>query len=136
MVGDIDIVCPSCKVTGHVPIAFAGKDVRCKKCQTHFRVPTAGPPAAPVSPMPPGRTLGDSVELAPPPPDEEAHAQARFMARPFGQNRRPGRNRWRLALDEHEQIARHRLDLVGGADRKSLRAKRRDQRIVLPKYRG
>lgn len=84
---DIDILCPTCGATGHVPPTYAGKEVRCKKCQGHFQVPVpkAGGPTAP--PMAAGRTLGDSVELAPLAPEEEAHAQERFMARLFGENR-------------------------------------------------
>ncbi|MGE3819438.1 MAG: hypothetical protein AB7I30_08385 [Isosphaeraceae bacterium] len=87
MAGDIDILCPTCGASGHVPASYAGKEVRCKKCQGHFKIPIpqAGGPSAP--PMASGRTLGDSVELAPLPPEEAAHAQERFMARQFGENR-------------------------------------------------
>lgn len=87
MVADIDISCPVCKATGHVPGSFAGKEVRCKKCQSHFRIPVPQAGGPPSPPMAVGRTLGDSVELAPLPPDEAAHAQERFMARQFGENR-------------------------------------------------
>jgi hypothetical protein len=39
MSGVLQIICPTCGKTGNVPASFAGKDIHCKKCDSHFIVP-------------------------------------------------------------------------------------------------
>jgi hypothetical protein len=39
MSGVLQITCPRCGKTGDVPASFAGKDIHCKKCDSHFIVP-------------------------------------------------------------------------------------------------
>lgn len=39
----IPVTCPHCEKAMQVPAALAGKTIRCKDCQTAFKVPDAGP---------------------------------------------------------------------------------------------
>jgi hypothetical protein len=39
----VPVVCPNCHSTGQVPVNFAGHTIHCKKCDTHFTVPSSHP---------------------------------------------------------------------------------------------
>ena len=49
MSGPLHVTCPSCGKSGDVPASYAGKDIHCKKCDTHFIVPGAVQAPAPGS---------------------------------------------------------------------------------------
>jgi len=69
MADTIPVSCPSCAKGMKVPVAMAGKKIRCKECQTVFAVPTVGgaKPAmakpATAKPAPP-KPAGDTFKLA------------------------------------------------------------------------
>ena len=97
---DLTVVCPKCHASGRVPLGFAGRDIRCKKCGDHFRVPTpnsvaghvhvqAPPPAAAASKSAIVAALAeaDDIGLAPLTPEEEVHCRERYEARVLSKDR-------------------------------------------------
>ncbi len=77
------VACPNCKKQLKVPPEFAGKTIRCKGCQTAFKVPGGGPaPARPVAarPAPPAEAsapiqfLDDEPAKRPHDDDEDTSA--------------------------------------------------------------
>lgn len=82
MADTIPVSCPSCAKGMKVPVAMAGKKIRCKECQTVLTVPTAGgsKPAtakpAPAKPAKPAKPVGETFQLADAPKKPAAPAPA------------------------------------------------------------
>ena len=116
MPSKLSVNCPKCHSAGQVPESFAGHTIHCKKCDTHFPVPTSHPASPHYDPMtatpnsgrasqPPaaatavadrqpadGRVslldaLSDDSELQPLTPDDEKHARERYEARVLSKDR-------------------------------------------------
>src|SRR4051794_25677514 len=95
---DLTVVCPKCHASGHVPPGFAGREIRCKKCGDHFRVPVpnsvaghahvqAPPPAAAGLSAITVLAEADDIGLAPLTPEEEVHCRERYEARVLSKDR-------------------------------------------------
>ena len=79
MADTIPVSCPSCAKGMKVPVAMAGKKIRCKECQTVLTVPMAGgskPATAKPAPAKPAKPVGETFKLADAPKKPAAPAPA------------------------------------------------------------
>ncbi len=75
----IHAACPSCHVEGDVPVQYAGKVIRCRKCGQQFTVPQPKPvdnrPVQQHAVCAKGLDELDEVGLAPMSPEEIEHEE-------------------------------------------------------------
>lgn len=65
MSAPLDVACPNCRKELKVPSEYVGKTIRCKDCQTAFKVPGAPAPARPVAAKPAGPAPARPVAARP-----------------------------------------------------------------------
>ena len=64
MADTIPVSCPSCAKGMKVPVAMAGKKIRCKECQTVLTVPTPGGSKPATAKPAPAKPAGETFKLA------------------------------------------------------------------------
>ena len=77
MGSDLSVRCPRCETSGHVPLEFVGREIRCRKCGNHF--PATVPSAVCFE--------DDDAGLAPLTPEDEKHCRERYEARVLSKDR-------------------------------------------------
>lgn len=77
MENTLRISCPRCGAGGQVPVTYAGRQIHCKRCDTHFTVPQPRPTVPEPRELPGISDITDidQVRLAPLTQEEREHEE-------------------------------------------------------------